>query len=74
MTRTPVWLWAVLVSPIPPCWYAVVASGPGVDDRAFLWVGIGAVLPVALYATNRLLERVTRDMQRRFMLPGREEP
>lgn len=69
--NTPVWLWAVLVSPIPPCWFAVVKSGPGVDDRAFLWVGIGAALPICLFVVNRGIEMVARRMQG-TLLPKRE--
>lgn len=73
MTRTPAWLWVVLSSPLPPSWYAVMRSGPGVDDRAFFWVGIGAALPLVLYGCHRLLKRAALSAQRRWILPQREE-
>lgn len=70
--NTPRWLWVVLASPIPPAWYAVTHSGNGVDDRAFFWVGIAAVLPMTLYSLHWLIGLVTLAVQRRWMLPDRE--
>lgn len=71
--RTPLSLWLILISPMPPCWWAVVYSGYGIDDRAFFWVGIGAALPLTLYVVNRLLILSALAAQRRWLLPGRED-
>lgn len=71
MTRTPLWLWAVLVSPMPTGWYAVTHSGAGVDDQAFFWVGVGAALPFTLYVLNRLMERSVLKLRKAYPLEKR---